>query len=281
VQETAGADVEEMFRLYATAFVALVRFEQGAHAEAAERLRAALVAIDRLGEGPFRAFLRTALGAIEARRGAVEQARALTTRGLDELAQLRGLPLEAAGRLCEGIVELAEAERSRSPRDAVDVRARLAARHGALGAAPGADRAAPRSFELGLAARWLEQALACQAESPRPSEGPVLVLQAGGRWFEVGDGPRVACGRRPVMRRMLLALARAHRESPGRAIGADELLASTWPGEKMAAESARLRLHVMVSRLRDLGLQELLETTDEGYRLAPGLSVELHDVSDM
>lgn len=276
VQDAVAAAAEETFRIYAPAFVALARFEQGALAEASERLRAALVAIEGHGEVPFRAFLRTALGAIEALRGACDRARQLVSQGLAELAPLRGLALEGAGRLCQAIAEVAEADRA-SSRASEAARRDAAARLAELG--PGEGRPAP--FELGLAARWLGHLL---SEEPRPSRagpGARLVIGAAGRWLELDGAPRVSCSRRPVMRRMLLALAVAHEEAPGKPVSAQDLVASTWPGERMMAESARLRLHVMVSRLRDVGLGHLLETTEEGYRLAPSLTLVLRDVSDV
>jgi DNA-binding response OmpR family regulator len=79
------------------------------------------------------------------------------------------------------------------------------------------------------------------------------------------------------MRRMLLALVQARLEEPGRALTRDELLAAGWPDERILPRAARRRLEVMVSRMRELGLQGALQTVHGGYRLAPDLQIVTRD----
>src|SRR5262249_3150386 len=79
-------------------------------------------------------------------------------------------------------------------------------------------------------------------------------LGEDGRWFRREGGPGVACAQRPVLRKLLVVLARARLETPGRAVRIERLIESCWPGQRMLAASARRRLQVAVSRLRELGL---------------------------
>lgn len=60
-------------------------------------------------------------------------------------------------------------------------------------------------------------------------------------------------------------------------MGGSELKPLGWPDERMGPASARPRLQLMMSRLRELGLREVIETTDHGYRLVPECVVRLRD----
>jgi predicted ATPase len=252
VRDTAGA-VAEDFRSYAPAYLALARFEQGAVNDASARLAEALPAIEQRGEVPYRAFLRAAFAVVEARLGRHDDAEALLRRSERELEPLRQIPLHRAVTLCRALVDRIGAGAEPAP---------------ACGEEPGD----VRSLEIRLVRRWLDRAeLGRTAAIDGP--GHVLLLDASGRWFEPPGGTRVTCSRRPVMRRLLLALAERRRDAPGRCLSTDELLALGWPGEQMLPPSGRLRLHVMLSRMRDLGLREVLQTADEGYRVDPAVSV--------
>jgi hypothetical protein len=77
------------------------------------------------------------------------------------------------------------------------------------------------------------------------------------------------------MPRLLLALVHARLEQPGRPLRVTELLEAGWPGERMIEEAARNRLRVMVNRLRDLGLRDVLRAEGHGYVLDPELEVQL------
>jgi hypothetical protein len=103
----------------------------------------------------------------------------------------------------------------------------------------------------------------------------ILVLEATGRWFERPGLSRVECERRPILRRLLVALVRARLEQPGRSLDFDELLGATWPGERMRRDAAKNRLKVMLFRLRSLGLRDVVQTSGVGYHLAPDVQVRM------
>jgi len=123
---------------------------------------------------------------------------------------------------------------------------------------PPFDEAIDSGIEVGIARNLAERALS--------REPPVAKLAAArvamdGTWFEV-DGRRISCGHRPVMTRLLAALA--HAEAP---LTTDALVTRTWPGERILREPARNRVRVMIARMRDLGLRAALRGGDDGYTL--------------
>lgn len=103
----------------------------------------------------------------------------------------------------------------------------------------------------------------------------VLRIEADGAWFEPPGGSRVACRERRVMRRLLLALTRAHEDRPGTRLTNADLIEAGWPGERVKAEAGRNRLHVMIARMRDLGLRGVLDGDGSGYRLAEDIRLEV------
>jgi hypothetical protein len=102
-----------------------------------------------------------------------------------------------------------------------------------------------------------------------------LRIAADGRRVTFPDGAAVDLGRRAAPRRLLLALARARLEEPGRVLGFDELIAAGWPGERMRPEAARKRLRTAIWTLRRLGLEPMLLTRDDGYLLDPFVPLQL------
>jgi predicted ATPase len=92
--------------------------------------------------------------------------------------------------------------------------------------------------------------------------------------FEIDGEGVVSLATRPVMRRLLGALLAARRADLGSVVSPTELIAATWPGERMSESSAVGRLHATVARLRREGLAPVLEHIDGGYRLHPDCVVE-------
>ncbi len=101
----------------------------------------------------------------------------------------------------------------------------------------------------------------------------VLVARDGraARTARFGD---VDLARRPLLGRLLLCLAEAARRG-AREVAVDELLEAGWPGEKMVGTSGVRRLQVAINRLRDLGLRDVVETVEGGYRIAEPWRVEI------
>jgi len=106
-----------------------------------------------------------------------------------------------------------------------------------------------------------------------PDDGTPLVVHPDGDWFRPPHGERVDCRRRRVIKRLLSALVRVRLDDPGAHLRGVELVAASWPGERMGESSARNRLHVAVATLRRLGLDRVLQSEEGGYRLDPEVPV--------
>jgi hypothetical protein len=107
--------------------------------------------------------------------------------------------------------------------------------------------------------------------------GKRLVVARDGAWFESPQGELVEMGRKATLRRLLLALAQARIETPGKPLSPDTLVATGWPGEKTRADAAKNRLYVAIASLRTLGLRDDLQSDGTGYRLDPHLTVQWSD----
>jgi tetratricopeptide (TPR) repeat protein len=98
-----------------------------------------------------------------------------------------------------------------------------------------------------------------------PAAAPeVLRVPDGGGWFEAPGAGRVSLARRRAPRRLLDALAGQAHDAP---MTVDDMFEAGWPGEKASFESARHRVYVAVHQLRKLGLEGILVSDQEGYRL--------------
>jgi hypothetical protein len=134
------------------------------------------------------------------------------------------------------------------------------------------------SAAINAAAGHLDDVVRLIADAERALAGAAprtsLRVDADGRWFEV-DGERIDCRKRPVMKRVVLALARASSASPPRALSAAELGQAGWPEERIRPESARNRLHVTLTRLRRSGLRGLLIGNDHGWAISPEVAITI------
>jgi len=95
-------------------------------------------------------------------------------------------------------------------------------------------------------------------------------MEVGPDWFRLPGAERVDLGRFGSLRRMLRALVDV-REGPEGTIDVDGLFQAGWPGEQIAVESSRNRVHVNLAKLRTLGLRDVIQRADGGYRLDPAL----------
>ena len=70
-----------------------------------------------------------------------------------------------------------------------------------------------------------------------------------------------------------MALVHAHQAGAGAALTMWDLLEAGWPGERPVQAAGANRVYVSLSRLRQLGLRDLIERYEDGYRIAPGAVV--------
>jgi hypothetical protein len=94
-------------------------------------------------------------------------------------------------------------------------------------------------------------------------------------WIETPQGGLHRLGSRSSLRRVLLALVKARMEAPGEPLSVAALLQAGWPGERPVPEAGANRVYVLLSELRRMGLRDVLQRHDDGYRLDPALPVRI------
>ncbi|MBX2802902.1 MAG: tetratricopeptide repeat protein [Myxococcales bacterium] len=119
------------------------------------------------------------------------------------------------------------------------------------------------SGDARVAARLLRSAV--------PEAQPAL--EVGDTWFVPPGGDRADLSRHASVRRMFQALVAARRAEPPVSLDVDGLFEAGWPGERIAVESTRNRVHVNLAKLRTLGLRGILRRTPEGYELDPEVPI--------
>ncbi|MFO0659969.1 MAG: AAA family ATPase [Polyangiaceae bacterium] len=113
------------------------------------------------------------------------------------------------------------------------------------------------------AARRTETPKSVAPPESAPSSARTTLIGPEGRWFEIAQGETVSLSRRPVLAKLLFALAR----KADRLMTPEELVAAGWPEERVLASAAAHRVRVAISTLRKMGLRSVLITEDDGYRL--------------
>jgi len=109
----------------------------------------------------------------------------------------------------------------------------------------------------------------------RAPDAPALEIGDGGAWFRVPGGERVDLSRRRSLRLVLLALAKHRHDAPGQPLAVEALVKLGWPGERMMPKSGAMRAYASITRLRKLGLSELLISRSTGYLLDPRVDLTL------
>ncbi len=104
-----------------------------------------------------------------------------------------------------------------------------------------------------------------------------LVVARDGRWCKPPNGDVVQLERRGAMRRLLVALAEARRDTPGVSLSWEQLLKAGWPDENPRVDAGKNRVYVTVAQLRSLGLRNVLTSTDAGYMLDPDVPIAWAD----
>lgn len=94
----------------------------------------------------------------------------------------------------------------------------------------------------------------------------ILALDREGKSFELFSHS-VDFARRGPLRRILIALAERRHAAVPAALTVDEIRAVGWPDEKMSHASGAARVYMAIKRLRSLGLDPILRTTESGYTL--------------
>lgn len=107
----------------------------------------------------------------------------------------------------------------------------------------------------------------------QPGDGRTL-LRVGPQlaWVQRGAAT-LELGRSPLLRRLLQALIESHRRRPGTSVSVEALLEIGWPGDRSTREALENRLRVALSKLRRLGLADVITHGDEGYAIDASISI--------
>ncbi len=106
-----------------------------------------------------------------------------------------------------------------------------------------------------------------------PSESRIptrtLFVARDGEYFTVSGGPRVDLGTKGPLRRIFRAVVTAHRTCPRRGLTVNEVFDAGWFGERAQPGALSGRVYSAISKLRRMGLGDVLVRTDAGYLLDP------------
>lgn len=258
-------------------------FEEGRFEEARSTYHEALTALRDSGERHYPAFIPAALAAVEISLGrddaaaphlqaaarAREEARAQSTKATVDV--LAGFMDVALARQAARAGDDEAAARHRGAASARIVAARSPSPDGSLSPA---DTAEDVRFAIRLLEKALESAAPVAAASTATSaRQPLMVVGPEARWFRVLDREPVHLLKSRAARLVLFRLVKKRLEAPGHALSLDALFEAGWPGEKIARAAAANRVHVTLTKLRQLGLAGLLQSRDDGFLLDPAAVV--------
>jgi len=274
--------------------LAILDQEKGELDAALAHLKRALTCLRVVGDRPFEAHLTAYLGAVHHERGQLDTARDAYSRALDVLSEVGDARLEGLF-LAARAAALAASGRCGQAWNDLEIAARRLADVGdpALIAALGAHRAQVALAAAGADANTMRAALdearraRTQAQQYADTSDDVrfalrllqraipaeqLSIGAASAWFQVPGCAVVTLSTRPTLARLLDALVDARLTRPGEPVDAETLFAAGWPGERAQPMSARNRLRVALTTLRNLGLRGVLIFRESGHFLDPAVT---------
>lgn len=106
---------------------------------------------------------------------------------------------------------------------------------------------------------------------PSASQIPTrsVFVARDGEYFTISGGARVDLSTKGPLRRIFRAIVTAHRTSPSRGLTVSEVFDAGWFGEKADPEAVAGRVYSAISKLRRMGLGDVLVRANAGYLLAP------------
>jgi hypothetical protein len=96
-----------------------------------------------------------------------------------------------------------------------------------------------------------------------------LFVARDGQYFTLSGGARVDLSTKGPLRRVFRAIVTAHRTCPGSALSIDGVFDAGWFGERATPEALAGRVYSAISKLRRMGLGDVLVRSDAGYLLDP------------
>jgi predicted ATPase len=232
------------------------------------------------------------LARLDHEEGRLEPAWERYVEGLDLLAEVNGrrAPFLAAraaleadrGNVGGAAALLLEADKE-TPADDAHAKATVAVyrayvtRSSAEEARALAEPFAEESEDVAFALRLLEPRTPAPRANTISPPSDALHIGPEGTWFRAPRGSTVDLSKRRSLRLVLLALARHREEAPGQPLTVEALVKLGWPGERMQSKSGAMRAYTSITRLRKLGLSEVLVSRGTGYMLDPRVPIASDD----
>lgn len=232
-----------------------VALEQGLLREAEEAYRAAITVLARAGDVGAEGAVTTALAAVDHELGRVPAAK-------EGFRRARAL-LEADARAAR--------------RDAWTVLSTVLEGEAAMRTAATAPKGKAEPEEVRFARRVLARRIEGRTAGTT-RDGGAIVVAGDASWLRVPSGATVRLGRARALARIVRELALERVRHPGRPIAAEELVRAGWPDERIVPSAAKNRLHVSITRLRKLGLEDAILREADGYMFDPDVLVTVSDV---
>jgi predicted ATPase len=267
-----------------------VAAEAGKLAEAMERYGQAAQLLEAASDERNAAIALGAWSAVAAAAGEMAEAKRLLARA-NAFAAARGRPGDlVAIELFAVVVRCREAEDAAARGDTQAAESTMRKATELVATVSGAESRVHKSDEVRFALRAARRALVeatprVQAmlspsgdqDKPGGSQGTTgsapFVVAEDGTWFRLPSGKVTKLRGKPVAGRLLRLLVDRALSAPGAPVPAVALIAAGWPGEKILPAAAQNRLYVAMTRLRRLGLGELLRNEGDGYFLSPSVPI--------
>ncbi len=136
------------------------------------------------------------------------------------------------------------------------------------------DKPASSSTHIHILRRYLNQAKSHLDNTTDSSN--VFFIKDDASVFQIpGTSEEINIARKRTVKRILKILLDLRQEHPGEIIEAHDLVEQGWPGDRGEVRSGLMRLYVTINTLRGLGLEEILQTHGEGYRLDPDVPLKV------
>jgi hypothetical protein len=100
-----------------------------------------------------------------------------------------------------------------------------------------------------------------------------LFVARDGAYFSVSGGARMDLSTKGPLRKIFRAIVKAHRDQPRRCLSVNEVFDAGWFGEKAASDALAGRVYSAISKLRRMGLSDVLVRSENGYQLDPRVCV--------
>ncbi|MDB4935873.1 MAG: Signal transduction response regulator [Labilithrix sp.] len=106
---------------------------------------------------------------------------------------------------------------------------------------------------------------------PSASQIPTrtLFVARDGQYFSLSGAERIDLSTKGPLRRIFRAIVTAHRECPRRGLSVSAVFDAGWFGERAAPDALAGRVYSAISKLRRLGLGDVLVRSEAGYLLDP------------